>query len=471
MNALRTFKRDRLRFATIVAGVGVASALYAAASRLQRPQEAKTKSQTNRVELVEVNAVRPQRLTLQHLIEQPGQIEGFEQTILYAKIAGFVQAYHVDIGDRVKKGQLLAELWVPELVEDVNQKIATVSQDVALISLAREELRAAEVTVTKMEAMLRLAEASRIRAEANYVRWEAQLGRDSRLLKTQVVTAETYDITVDQLRASQASQGETTAGVSAATAALDESKALRDKFAASVRVAEAHLRISEAERDRASAILGYAKIEAPYDGVVSRRDVDTGAYVQAPGSNNSDAQLLFEVVKTDTLRIFVDIPEVDAAWVRKGDLAQIRVQALGDRVFSGHVARFSWVLENQTRTLRTEIDLQNAEESLRPGMYATVFLPVEHPDVISLPSSAIIALDGQNWIMRVQDGKAERIGVSLGIRNGQQIEVLRQKNRGGKVVKGSAWQLVDESEFVVVDNPSEIEDGQAVHIHPLSSGK
>jgi multidrug resistance efflux pump len=117
------------------------------------------------------------------------------------------------------------------------------------------------------------------------------------------VTREELEITTEQLKWAEAARAETAAGVAAAKAALDESKALYDKAGAKVGVAEAGLRVAQAERDRAAALRGYARIEAPFDGVLARRYVDTGAYVQAPPADNKTAGTpLFEVVRTDAAR-------------------------------------------------------------------------------------------------------------------------------------------------------------------------
>jgi multidrug resistance efflux pump len=325
-----------------------------------------------------VTTVRPQQEALRRTIEQPGQIEAFERTALYAKIAGFVQSYQVDIGDRIRKGQLLAELWVPEFVADLRQKEATVTQDEAETLLAQEALRAAVAGVNRAEARLQLAEASHTRAQADVELWNAEHRRDRKLVFTGTTSREGLEITTNKYRSAKAALDETSAGVNAARATLAQSKAQRDKADADVQVAKARLLVAKAERERAAAIVGYARIEAPYDGVVARRDVDTGAYVQAPAGNKTTATPLFEVVRTDLVRVFVDVPEADAPFVGDGGSAQVQVQALGDRDFEGRVTRSSWLLANQTRTLRTEIDLPNPQGLFRPGMYAYARLPVLH---------------------------------------------------------------------------------------------
>ncbi len=413
-----------------------------------------------------MTGVRPRRETLCRTIAQPGQIEGFEQTALYSKIAGFVRAYHFDIGDLVRKGQLLAELWVPEVVEDLRQKEATVVQDEAKIVQTRAALRVAAADMARAEANLRLAEASRTRAETSSVWWKVEYKRVSRLVAREAAPQEDREQTTEKLKTAEANVSETIAAVKAAHAALAESLAQRDKAGADVRGAEARMRVAHADRDRAAAILGYARIEAPFDGVVARRAADTGAYVQAPGGNATAATPLFEVVQTDLVRIFVDVPEADAAYVRDGGPAHVQVQALGDREFSGVVVRSGWLLDNRTRTLRTAIDLSKADGRLRPGMYATARIPVEHPDVLSLPASAVFCQDDQSCVVRIEGNKAFWIPVRLGVQQGERVEALRKQTHSAPHGEPSVWEDFIGAALIVRDNPSTLTDGQEVRSQP-----
>src|SRR4051794_29104175 len=144
-------------------------------------------SAVNTAEPPKVPTTYPERQTLRRFIEQPGQIEGFQQTPLYAKISGYVDKLHVDIGDRVYAGQLLAELSIPETVEEHHQKQATVVQAGAEVTQANKVLTATEANLKKAEAAIRLAEAVKTRADAGLVRWKAQYERDRRLVATRAV--------------------------------------------------------------------------------------------------------------------------------------------------------------------------------------------------------------------------------------------------------------------------------------------
>jgi multidrug efflux pump subunit AcrA (membrane-fusion protein) len=447
--------------------LGLTALVVAAGVGYERRSRGETTPQTKPAAArLTVSAVRARRETLRRDIEQPGQIDGFERTALYTKIPGFIRAYHFDIGDEVRKGQLLAELWVPEVVEDLKQKEATVTEDEALVVQAQELLRVAEAKVTQAEARLRWSEATRIKAEATRSWWHVEHKRVSRLLGLGASPSEEMEQADEKFKTSAAAVSESVAGVALAKAALAESQAQRAKAAADVRVAEARVRVARADRDRAAAILAYARIEAPYHGVVSRRAVDTGAYVQPPAGDAASATPLFEVVRTDVMRIFVDVPETDAPLVRDGGPARVEVQALGQREFPGRVARSSWALDNRTRTLRTEIDLPNPDGLLRPGMYATARIPVSRPDTLTLPSSAVFLQDDQAWVVRLVDSKALRTPVRLGLRDKHRVEVLRKETRPAAQYGLAEWEDFADADLVAAGDPAALAQGQEITIRP-----
>ncbi|MBN9521671.1 efflux RND transporter periplasmic adaptor subunit [bacterium] len=445
-----------LTAAGVAAGVGFDRQNRSAASPEAKPAPAE----------VRVSAVRPQREILKRNIEQPGQINAFERTALYPKISGFIKIYHFDIGDHVRKGQLLAELWVPELVEDLHQKEATVVEVEVQIVQARAMLRVDEAKVIQAEAAVSRSAATRTKAEVTRTWWASEHKRVASTLKSAASSQGEAEQVDEKFKTSDAAVTEAAASVALAEATLVESKAHRDKAAADIRFAEARLRVAKADRDRAAAILGYARIEAPYDGVVSRRELDTGAYVQPPAGGAASAPPLFEVVQTHLMRIFVDVPEADAPLVRDGGPARVRVQALGDRELPGRVARSSWALEDRTRTLRVEIDLPNPEGLLRPGMYATARIPVSRPQTLTLPTSSVFLQDDQAWVVRLLGNKAARTPVRLGVRERHRVEVLGKQTRPAGQSIPAEWEDFTDGDVVVADNPSALLDGQEVAVRP-----
>ncbi|MBY0522165.1 MAG: efflux RND transporter periplasmic adaptor subunit [Gemmataceae bacterium] len=360
-----------------------------------------------------VKVAKPERKTLRRILEQPGEIEAFEQTPVFAKISGYVQNIRFDIGDPVKKGAVLAELWAPELDAERKQKEALVEQ---------------------AEAELKLATHSVAVAEAENRRSRSQFERLARTGKS-VLDKETID--------------ESQYGAEASKARLEMAQS-------DVAVKKARVGVAQANRDQVDAMLQYTRLKAPYDGVVTRRTVDTGHFVQP--ASGAKAEPIFIVAQTDPVRIFVDVPESDAVLINKGTPAQVRVDALRNREFKGEVHRSSWGLDPKTRTLRTEIDLKNPDGKLRPRMYATAMITVEHPNVLALPVAAVVSQGDHHFCFRVADGKVQRMPVRIGARDANFVEVLKKQKLG----KDGGWEDLTGSEEVIITNPASLSDGQAV---------
>jgi multidrug efflux pump subunit AcrA (membrane-fusion protein) len=328
-------------------------------------------------------------------------------------------------------------------------------------------LRAAEASYEKAKASLAHAEAGRTRAEASLARWQSEQERTRQLITNRTIAPSAADEVRDQLKSAEAAREECDAAIKLAEAARDESAALRDQAAANVQVAEARVKMAEADRQHSAAVLEYAQIRAPFDGVVTTRPVDTGHFVQPSGSGTAGSGPLFIVVRTDPVRIFVDVPESDAVEVHAGTPARIRVQALRDEEFVGKVTRFSWVLDTQTRTLRTQIDLPNAEGRLRPGMYASAFLAVERPGTWTLPASAVFVQDDQTTVVCAVGGKAHRVPVKVGVRQDGRIEVLRQRPQGVHGTRPAPWENFTGREEIVLRNGAALSEGQEIRSQPL----
>lgn len=386
-----------------------------------------------------VTTVKPEKKTMRRSLGQPGQIEAFQQTPLHAKISGFVQEVRADIGDVVENGQTLAVISVPEMDEELAEKEALVAEARAEVERAQKAQAAAEARVNLADAVLE--------------RWKAEHDRIDKLVQNKVaIDPKTVD--------------ETRYQVEAARAARDEAAALRDRSQAEVRVAQARLQVAQAARRRVAALLDYADIRAPFDGVVIKRHVDKGHYAQ-PAQGGSKGEPLFVVVQTDPVRLFIDVPETDAVWVTDGTTARIRVPARPGKEFEGKVARTAWALDTRARTLRTEIDIDNPRGELRPGMYAHAALLLEHPDAWTVPASSIVIQgDQQAFLYRVENGKAVRTPVEIGLRDGATVEVMRKLTRPARSGEKPVWEELTGREEVVAGNAAGLADGQAVSVNP-----
>ena len=326
---------------------------------------------------VPVRVVRPERKTIGRVIEQPGQIQPFEQTPLYARLSGYVEKVNVEtIGKRVRKGEVLAELHVPEMEKELKQKQALVEQARAEIEQARKMIVVAEARITELEA-------ARIRAKATCERWRKELRRIQDLVQRKVIDEQTRDETAHQFESAEGALQEADAHIRLAQAQLDKARA-------DAKTAEAHLGVAEADSEQTAELLKYRQIVAPFDGIVSRRNVDPGHFVQPSSSAVSGkAMPLFVVDRMDIVRIFVEVPEADAVFVSDGSRAIIHIDALHEQEIEGKVAGTSWSLAPVERTLRTEIDLPNPEGKLRPGMYAYARISIECSGLLTLPRSAV----------------------------------------------------------------------------------
>lgn len=375
--------------------------------------------------VVRVAAAYPTRKTLVLDTIQPGRVEAYEETPLYPKVTGYVEEVLVDIGDRVEAGDKLISLSVPELHDDVSQAEASVGQAEAQVEQADAQVRLSEAAVESAAARVEQARAGVIRTQADLERCRAEHGRIKELASSGSVTDKLVDESLNQLMSAEAAAAETNADVAAAIASLKQAEAAVAKDQADLRAAEARLRVTQSQLARARTMVGYTKMLAPFSGVVTERNVHSGHYV-APANGGSSKPLLI-VARTDKVRVFVDVPEADAALVdsgEHGDAAVIRTSARGQREIPGSVTRTSWSLGSSNRSLTTEIDLANDDGTLRPGMYVTAVITLQQrPDVIVLPTSAILQDADGSQCCCVVSGRIERRSIMLGLRSGNEVEV------------------------------------------------
>jgi multidrug efflux pump subunit AcrA (membrane-fusion protein) len=416
-----------------------------------------------------LSVVTPRRVTLHKTVVQPGSIRAYEETPVYTKIAGFVGKWLKDAGADVQAGEVLAELWVPEMEVEVRQKAARVAEADAKVVQANQSLAASESALISAEARVRLEEASRLRAKAELERARAQYQGLIKVGKKGVVNREVLDDSRFAFEAAEAGVAEVEARVQAAAAFRDESRSKLDKAAADITVAEAWLRVAKENRTYAETLLKYATVTAPFAGVVTHRNVDTGAFVQAATGAKGDP--LFVVARTKKMRVFVEVPEADAGWVKVGDAARVRVQVLRGETFPGKVSRTSWSLDRTSRTLLGQIDLDNSDGILRPGMYAHVILDVALPNVLALPKSAVVTQGDisqgyETFFYLVEDDKAKRLPVEVGYRDDRHVEVLRKQTRLAQDGQPARWEPFTGQEQVLAGDLSGVTDGQPVSQGP-----
>jgi multidrug efflux pump subunit AcrA (membrane-fusion protein) len=405
-----------------------------------------------------VRLVKPGLRTISRLVGQPGYIEAYEQTSIYPKVAGYVQVWHVDIGDPIQKGQEMARLYVPELGAELAQKKAQAELD-------EEQVKVAEQAVDVASAKVAEARANVMKCQASVQRWQSQVRRLTDLANNdRVIDRQVLDESQKQLKAE-------TAAREAAQATETAGKAALAKARAEVRAARARARVSRADEQRVAALVGYTHITAPYNGIVVGRTVNTGDYAQpgtgdqsGPGGAPAPASSrlpLYVVARTDKVRVYVDVPEMDASAVTRGTQARVRVQALGDLEVNASVTRTSWSLRPQSRTLRAEIDLPNPDARLLPGMYAYGRVLIDRSNVRALPMEAVTEIGNQPCCYLYKGGKAVRTALQTGIDDGKWVEVSKKRVKG-------RWADLTGTEAVIVGDLSEISDGVPVKVDPGS---
>ncbi len=409
-------------------GITTNSATGGSTARGEAPAETAT--------LVKVTPITAVRKTLVRWTEQPGQLEAFEETPLFAKLASFVEKMHVDIGDRVtgpqvdeagkvvREGQLLVELSVPELDEELLQKVAAVGQAHAEEQQAAAAIKVAKAAETSARAKVEESEAVVDQSQADYDFAASEFARLKKLADKGAVTREVAEEKEKLLKTADSMRKQTQAKITSAKALVTERRAMVEKTEADLETAKQHVLVAEADVARVKAMTAYEKIRAPYDGVITTRNVHTGHLV-LPGTE-ANAKPLLVIVQSRVMRIFVDVPEGDAALIAPGSDASVIIAAAAPEPRTGTITRISWTLSANSRTLRAEIDVDNADGALRPGMYAKARLKVaERMGALALPKGAVLTADGATWCYTIDaDGVVVRTPIETGIRAGDEIEIV-----------------------------------------------
>jgi RND family efflux transporter MFP subunit len=343
--------------------------------------------------------VKVTRGTLGAPLTLAGAFKPFQDVDVHAKVAGYIKAIYVDVGTHVAAGQTLAILEVPELQAQLAGADAAVRRSKEEVSRAQSDLQGAKSTHGAVHAMYaRLSQASQEKAGL--------------VAQQEVDDAQAKDLT-------------TAAQVSSAEAALS--------------AAEQALQVAQATQKQYEALSAYTRITAPYAGVVTTRYADTGSLIAAGTSESKQAEPVVRLAQISVLRLVLPIPESIAATIRLGDPIQVHVQAL-NKDYVGKVARFADALNPETRTMHTEIDFQNVDGRLMPGMYVEAIVPESgKANVLTVPLEAVEMKDnGEGTVLLVgAQNMLEERKVTLGMQGSTRIEVTSGLQEGDEVVVGS----------------------------------
>jgi RND family efflux transporter MFP subunit len=342
------------------------------------------------------------RDTVANTLTLSGEFHPFQEVDIHAKVAGFLKSISVDVGDRVRSGQTIALLEIPELSAELQGADATVRHARDAIERARSELqRMNSAHEVSHSAYARLKQAS-----------EARSGL----------------IAQQELDESQAKDKEAEAQISIAQAALSE--------------AQSQLAIAEANQRQMSALSEYSKITAPFNGVITKRYADTGALIQAGTSSSTQAMPIVRLAETDKLRLVLPVPESAVPHVQLGTAVKVRVPAM-NRTFSGIVARYADSLDSETRTMHTEIDIKNPDNTLVNGMYAEADIVLDKKDsVLTVPMQAVTR-NGSDATVLVANAQnqLEQRHIKLGLEGTDRVEVLDGLGQGDLVLLSGSGQF------------------------------
>jgi membrane fusion protein, multidrug efflux system len=322
-----------------------------------------------------VVVIRPERGEAVRSISLPGDVVGYYQSALYAKVTGYLKDIRVDKGDRVRKGQVLAEIEVPELRERLDR--------------ARANLTIERLTYQRLDRV-----------------WKT----DPRL-----VAREDVDIAYSKQQQAQAEVNELT------------------------------------------AMFAYTQIVAPFDGIVTQRFVDPGALIKEGGQSSVTAPMegtanaggsaapVVSVADISKLRVYVYVPQDAVGYVRIGMPVQLKFRELPHHPYAAAITRFAHSLDLATRTMLTEIDIDNTRSEIYPGMYANVTLELErHAEALKLPASAVGHLPGDGYfVMVARGGHLKQVQVRIGISNGIYMEIVSGLTDKEELVKALSGALSD----------------------------
>lgn len=364
-------------------------------SRDEDPTTRAAKTSQNRAAEAAVATVRRQGASSS--ITVPGVFQAYQDILVHAEVSGYIQHIYVDIGDRVRTGQVLAILEVPELNAQVRAAAARLSGD-------RFELQRTKNNVARVVAV-------HAAVHSQYARLKNAAAAQAGLIAQQ------------ELDDAQAKDLSAEANIDAAKSAYDAAK---DKLSQ-----------DQADLDRYKAMQAYSYVRAPFNGVVTYRYADTGALIAAGTDETKSAMPIVRLAQSDVLRLRMPIPASDADFMKVGGAAVVRVQATGETIHT-KIVRFTRSLDRNTRTMLTEVDIPNQDLHLDPGMYANTTFPLkQNANAMVVPIDGIVEGD-QPYVLAVdRNNRVVKKPVVLGIQGANFYQVVSGVAVGDRIIVGN----------------------------------
>jgi len=315
-----------------------------------------------------------------------GEFQPYQEVELHAKVSGYIRRINVDIGDRVKAGQVIATLEVPELN--------------AQVSASQAQIRHSQSEITRAQNEVELAQANYAALHAAYTRLSEASKRRPGLIAEQ------------ELDDSRAKDQNAEAKINVAKSALEATKE--------------QLGISKADNQRVQSLEDYSVVTAPFTGVVTMRYADVGSLIQAGTASNTQSMPVVKLAQSDLLRLRMPVPEEDVPFIKTGGDVQIKLQSTG-KVLSGKIIRFTRELATSTRTMLAEVDVPNADLTLSTGMTAEATIVLQkQSNVLTIPAGAVLKGSGRAYVLIVDTAnKVQKILVTLGIQGADRVEITQ----------------------------------------------
>jgi RND family efflux transporter MFP subunit len=324
-----------------------------------------------------------------------GEFEPYQEVDLHAKVSGYIRRINVDIGDRVRTGEVLAVLEVPEL----NAQVAA----------SKAEIQHSQSEIARAQSEVAYAQADYVAVHAQYTRLSEASKRRPGLIAEQ------------ELDDARAKDRDANAKIDVAKSALEAT--------------QGQLAVSKADNQRVQAMEDYSVVTAPFNGVVTWRYADVGSLIQAGTSSDTQSEPVVKVAQSDLLRLRMPVPEEDVPYIHIGGEMQIRVKSTG-RIIAGKVIRFTRELSTSTRTMLAEVDVPNPDLSLTSGMYAETTITLQHKSgVLMVPAGAVVRQGGGSYVLAVdQQNKVVKVPVELGIQGANRVEITKGLSEGQSVI-------------------------------------
>lgn len=326
-----------------------------------------------------------------------GEFQPYQVVDVHAKVSGYIRHIYVDIGDKVRAGQTLAILEVPELDAQAKGTVAEYAR-------SKDE-------ITREQHDVMRAQSENVAIHADYMRLKQASAAQPGLIAQQEL---------DDAQAKDLASAAQVDGAKAALAAAEKQSAYAD-----------------ADNERVHDLEAYSNVTAPLNGVIIWRYADTGALIQAGTSSDVQSLPIVKLSQSDLLRLRLPVPEDAVQYIHEGDVVQVRVDAVG-RTFTGKVVRFTRNVSTDTRTMETEIDVPNHDLTLTPGMYADTTLQLErHDNALTIPVQAVIQNGGQTSVLALDgQNRVEIRPVQVGIQSSSRAEILNGLDEGERVIVG-----------------------------------